>query len=1203
MDAEKLASGFAKHRTRVQCGRTVAISAALALLLILFGVGTASAGVTASISGTVSDQSGAAVVGATVTATNVDTSVSATQQTNGQGYYSFQFLPLGKYRIDVEQKGFKAYRQTGLILDVNSALVVDVALQVGQSTDKIEVSSTALHVETSNTQMGEVIEGKEMTDVPLVSRSFTDLLALQPGVVSQASGITGGYAGNYGAFTSAGFAEPAVSGSLNGGALSVNGQREANNGLLLNGIIVKDSAFGGATVIPDLDSIAEFRILTNNYDAEYGNYSGGQINVITKSGTNEFHGNAFEFLRNTDLDAKNFFDGLSSGSGSRGVYHQNEFGGTFGGPIKNDKIFFFGDYQGNRVVTGASTGVQVPSTAELGGNFSALGPSAQLTKANKSIPITASAWATQLSSALGYTVFPGEGYFVGPGGSACTTTTQCVFPNFMIPSVAISKISQNFINGKYFPNGSTNPLGNSFFSSSAFPFSLNNNKASGRVDANTRFGDLFGYYLFDRYSLDNPYPTANVPGFDALGTGQTQAIALGDTKTFGGSMVNEFRLGFVRVNNKFNQPSGGTHVTLASLGFSIAPGLPSSNPGIIPLAPTIEGVPEIDFLGSGTTIGVPSRPIQLLENTYQVSDNFSKIIGTHTLRFGANVHYNQLLEIIDNVLNGNFQFDGSETGLDYADFLIGAPVAYIQGQALPFNGRAKYFGLYGQDSWRIRSNLTLNYGLRWDVAGPWYEQHNQIESIEPGVQSVVFPGSPKGWVFPGDPGVPRGLAPTRYNNFGPRVGLAYSPSIDSGFLNKLTGGSGKTSVRAGYGIFFTAFEGATDYNEIGDSPFGFFYTGSAPQFATPFADRTDNNVPGQKYPVAFPPLNTGPNHPDNNVNWANFTPIGSSPAFYFGNRNPYTENYDLSIQRQLGTATLLTLSYVGAQSHRLLTTMEANPATPSLCLNQVLNPGCGPNNESNYNVRLPVLGPLFQSDAWFITNGQSSYNSLQIDVRHTTRRLQLLAGYTYSKAIDNSSGYGEQVNFMNPKQSLGLSAFDSTHNFVTSYNYNLPIDKLGSNRLTKGWALSGITRFATGLPVIVYENDNNSLLGTTLSGPIPLGLDVPNYTGGPVKTFDPRGANQQFFQTSGFTPETVGQLGNSRRRFFHGPGINNWDMALLKDTKLTERLNLQFRAEFFNIYNHAQFNYVQGNIDAGNFGQATSAAPPRIGQLSLKLNF
>ncbi len=320
------------------------------------------AGVTASISGTVTDPSKAVVVGATVTATNVETGVATTQTTNGQGFYSFQALPLGTYTLDVQQTGFKAYRQTGLVVDVNAALVVDVSLQVGAASEKVEVSSAALHVDTESTQMGEVITGKEMVDVPLVSRSYTDLLTLQPGVAPTQSQMTGAFAGP---FISAGFAVPLVSGSLNSGAYSVNGMRESENGFILNGILVQELGFSGAGAIPNLDSLHEFRILTNNFDAEYGNYSGGLINVVTKSGTNQYHGNLFEFLRNTDFDAANFFD-----KGKRGAYHQNQFGGTFGGPVIKDKIFFFADYQGNRVIQAVpQTIAGAPSAATEAGNF------------------------------------------------------------------------------------------------------------------------------------------------------------------------------------------------------------------------------------------------------------------------------------------------------------------------------------------------------------------------------------------------------------------------------------------------------------------------------------------------------------------------------------------------------------------------------------------------------------------------------------------------------------------------------------------------------------------------------------------------------------------------------------------------------------------------------------------------------------------
>jgi len=917
--------------------RIVTICYAGVALLVLGAV--CFAGVSASISGTVRDPSGAAVTGANVTASNTDTGISQSQKTNSAGFYSFQTLPLGHYEVSVQQSGFKGYKKTGLVLDVDAALVVDVALQVGEVRELVQVQSEATHVETASSQLGEVIEGDRITTVPLVTRSYTDLLALQPGVVSSASGMSGAYGG---IFNSAGFAVPKVSGDLSSGALSVNG------GFLLNGATVQESGYGGTTAIPNLDSIAEFRILTNNYDAEYGNYSGGQINVITKGGTNRVHGNAFEFLRNTALNTRNYF----APPGTIGAYHQNQFGGTIGGPVIKDRIFFFADYQGNRKVVGESSPlVAVPTPTEVNGDFSAIGSQLAGT-------VTGPTWASQLGTALGHTVTEGEPYFF-----AGCSSSNCVFPNAQIPTSLFSPISKNLL--AYIPTSSSGS-----FTTTSVSDHLRDDKTSGRIDANTGVGLFSVYYLFDNYKLSTPYPTANVPGFDAAGTGRTQNINLGNTRTFGGSTVNEARIAFTRVNNSLNLPKGGKNVTLSGLGFT------TGGNGIVPLDPSVEGVPEIDF-GSGLIIGVPSRPNRLIENTFQLLDNFSRVIGTHSVKMGANFHYNQLVEQLHNVLDGNFVFLGSETGSDFADFLLGAPTNYVQGQAEPSNGRSKYFGAYAQDSWRAKSNLTLNYGLRWDVSTPWSEQHNQIETIVPGLQSRVFPGSPTGWVFPGDPGIPASLAPTRYNNFGPRLGVAYSPDA-------------KTSVRAGYGVFFTAFEGSTNFNEIGDAPFGFFWVGTAPSFSTPFINRTDGGLQGgtgQKFPVVFPPLNVGPKNPDNNVNWSVLTPIASSPGFYYKNRLPYSENYDLSLQRQFSANTLLTVSYVGTQGHRLLVTMEANPANPQACL--ALAPACGPGTESNFNVRLPVFGPLFGTNGYFIALGQSSYNSLQVNLRHTAGRLQL----------------------------------------------------------------------------------------------------------------------------------------------------------------------------------------------------------------------
>jgi carboxypeptidase family protein len=1183
-------------RERILSGRRRrVVPAALCLLVaVTLFSGRAMASVTASISGTVKDQSGSVISGATVTASNVETGIPRSTRTNEAGFYSFQSLPLGHYEVDVQHSGFTPFHETGVVLDVNSALVVDVVMQVGNDKQTVSVTSTELHVDTASTQMGEVITGQAITSVPLVSRSYTDLLALQPGVGTTSSGMSGSGNGtsNTGSnFLSGGFDETPVSGSLDAGSLSVNGMRESENGFLLNGAIVVDVGFGGAAVIPDLDSIAEFRIITNNFDAEYGNYSGGQINVITKSGTNELHGNLFEFLRNTDVDGRAYFDP------TRASYNQNQFGGTVGGPIKRDKVFFFADYQGNRVVQGISSGlVPVPSSAERGGDFSQVFTSTGQNEMSGTVD--GANWASQLSSELGYPVTNGEAYYT-PG----CTSASCVFPGAQIPQGSFSTVAKNIL--KYIPS----PNDGAFYTTSSYPERLRDDKTSGRIDADSRFGLLSGYYFFDNYSLLDPYtPSSTVPGFGSLAPGTTQAINLGDTKPIGSASVNEVRIEYERSKNSVKANGGTGAATVGDLGFT----------GFTPLDEADQGVPGLQF--NSFDAGVLSRPVGLTENIYEVLDNFSKVFGKHTVSVGGNYHYGELQEILDNIEDGAFQFYGTETGIDFADFLLGAPTDFIQGQAFPSNGRSQYLGLYAQDSWRFNSQLTLNYGLRWEFNTPWWEQHNQLEAIVPGEQSVEYPNSPAGWVFPGDPGVPRTLAPTHYNNFSPRFGLAYSPHVANGFLSKLFG-AGQSSIRAGYGLFFTSFEGASTFDEIGDAPFGDFAVVSNPEFSTPYENRSNGGPPAvDPFPVKYPVPH------DINFAAAGFLPISSSPGLSPSDRLPYAEEYEFSIERQFASSTLLTVSYVGTEAHRLFSSMEANPGSVSIC--EYLNangatPTCGPNGESTtYTLPLGVaappgaasitsgnqvfgtrtaLGANFGSEAYFITNGQSSYNSLQVSLRHSAKSFTFLAGYTFSKSLDDASGLGEQVNFENPRL-VALSAFNQPQNFVLSYSYNLPFDMLGGpKRLTNGWQLSGITRFASGQPVDLYELDDNSLLGTIDSGPMPIGIDSPLFLGKSIQRTNARKTGN-YFNPSQFEPEPIGTLGSSRF-FFSGPGSNDWDMALLKDTKLNERTMLEFRAEFFNLFNHTQFSSVNGNIDNSTFGSVLAAQQPRIGQFSLKLNF
>jgi Carboxypeptidase regulatory-like domain/TonB dependent receptor len=1144
--------------------------------------------VTGSISGVVRDKSGAVIPGAQVVALNVQTGVQWKLTTDTHGFYSFQALPIGTYEVDISKAGFQGYRQTGLVLTVNAALTVDATVQVGPVVQRVTVTSTAVHVDTTSTEMGEVIGSNKITAVPLLTRGYTDLLALQPGVAPVSSGMAGGQGGE---FTATGFGIAPVSGDLNAGNLSVNGMREAANGFLLNGATVQESGFSGTAIIPDLDSIAEFRILTNNFDAEYGAYAGGQINVITKSGTDRFHGDMFEFVRNTDLESRNFYDT------ARGPYKQNEFGGTVGGPIKRNKLFFFADYQGNRVVLGQSSGqVLVPSVAERQGDFSAV--ASQMTGT-----VQGPAWAANLSNLLGYPVAQGENYYT-PG---CTSPAACVFPNAQIPSAAFTTPSKKIL--PYIPLPNSGP----YFVSSGAANRLQDDKGSGRLDANTGIGMVSGYYYYDQYESSNLNPEA--PLFGGGSTVVSEVVNLALTKPFGSSAVNEARIAYTRLNI-FNHPTGGEPhglSFLASLGFPVGPGAL----GPFPVQPTWATVPSLSFntfsTGSGGGVG------GIIEGTYEGLDNFSKVVGTHTMKFGGMARFNQQAQY-NWGSNGAYTFNGAETGIDFADYLIGAPVGFQQGQGFPDYGRNHYLGLYAQDSWRARPSLTLNYGVRWEFDTPWSELHNEIQTLVPGEQSVVFPGSPKGWVFPGDPGIPPGLGPTRYDDFSPRVGLAYSPSTNGGLLGKLAGGPGKTSIRAGFGRFFTTFEGATNFNAIGDAPFGYYYGSPVPpEFATPYVDRGTGHVEGQKFPTPPPPFNVSPQHPDTSINWSQFTPISSSPGFFYKNDVPYAEDYEFAIQRQLNATTLLSLAYVGTQGHKLLTSLEANPANQALCLSlsqlSEVAPGtqpCGPNGENGpfttangtvIQTARETFGPLIQSNAWFATLGNSNYNSLQASVRHVAGGLEFLAGYTYSKALSNASGYGESVNPLDHNEQ-SLSAFDMTNNFVISYNYQIPFDRLGGpRRLTQGWRLSGITRFSTGIPVTLLASNDRSLLGTNGSGPSELPIDTPNFSGGKLTFHDPR-SGLPYFDTSLFSQETLGMLGTASRRFFHGPGINNWDAAVVKDTRLSEGTTLEFRGEFFNAFNHAQFilNYAD-YADPANFGYVRSANAPRIIQLAVKLLF
>ena len=1127
--------------------------------------------------------SGGIIPGVTVTAMNTVLGTETTVVTDMQGYYSFPKLPVGRYDVTIQIEGFKPLKRPSVVLDTDAALQINATLEVGGQSETVTVTANQIRVDTVSTQLGEVVPAQTMTTLSLNGRSYTDLLAIQPGVVPMTtilpnSVIMAGVTGTI-----------APSGQLNAGNVSVSGQRETANAFLVNGGDVQEQMNGGTAVVPNLDSIEEFRLLTNNFDPEHGNYNGGIVNVVTKSGSNVFHGDLFEFFRNTKLDARNYF------SPERAAFNQNQPGGTIGGPLWKRKLFFFGDYQGTRTTQGIETGlIPVPSALQRQGNFSD-DPGAL------SGTVNGQYWAGLLSQRLGYTVAPGEAYYV----TGCTNTAQCVFPNAVIPQRAWSNPSQHLLQYIPAPNSGANQ-----FSTGSSSKTVRDDKGSFRVDGNTRVGLLSGYYFVDDYRLDDPYPGqqggASVPGFDAVTIGRAQLFAVGTNTSLRNGAVNEFHATFTRNANNVGFPSGGRGVSLASQGFVTGPG----TPGIVVQAPQLEGVENLVF--DTFTMGVTITGVNQTNETLNVSDGFSKVFGRHTLKLGGQFKFSQVRLEPNATFNGTFTFAGTETGSDFADFLLGVPSNYIQSAGGIFHLRNKYGALFAQDSWRIGTKITFNYGARWDIIQPWYEQNNQIQTVVPGQQSVVYPGAPLGLVFPGDPGVARGLSPTRYGNVAPRLGVAYAPSD-------------KFSIRGSYGLFYTAFMGLSAGIMYGVPPYGYNYLSPAPPlFETPFITAADGTNNGQRFPFPAPPLDASASRPYPNVDFSQFIPVNADPFFANDNKTTYSENYMFSVERELAPNMVATASYVGSRGHNQLVVRQANPGNPALCLSvsepdQVApgSPTCGPFAENGVfitragqviNGTRDVLGPNYGTMTRQETTGYSRYNAMELNLRYTKGPVNVQSGYTLSKSVDVASNIGEQVNPFDVHLSEAPSAYDMRHNFVISYAYQLPVDRVlhRQNGWTEGWVVSGTSRFSSGFPVTLYNSSDTSLLGTFGNGVNNNLVDTPDYQPGCDLKINHDPAKGDAFNTACFSLPALGSIGSASRRFFYGPGIENFDVSLLKDIHLAGRRTLQLRAEAFNVLNHPQFygaGSVDGNITSSTFGQIVGAASPRLIQLAAKYQF
>jgi hypothetical protein len=1230
------------------------------------------------IRGTVTDPSGGAVSGAKLVLTNEGTNASRQAESGGNGEYLFLEAPVGSYELDVTAPGFKRYVRKGIALDLNQVLSIDIALQLGGATETVEVTGAPPVVDTTSTQLGAVMNKTAISELPLNTRDTYQLLQLQPGVQSQ-------------------LGSNLFTGSNDAGVVSVNGGRGRANNYQVNGGDANDVFVNLPAIQPSPDAIEEFRIITNTFDAEFGRNSGAVVNVVTKSGTNEVHGDVYEFFRNKVLNARNFFDT------EKADFKQNQFGATLGGPIKKDKTFIFGSYEGRRVISGVSSGtVLLPTQGELNGDFSG-GPTFSGTLVNSSLLASRPGCATAIANA---------------GGTlADNTPYSSVFINNQIPKSCFDATAADLTS--LFPTASG---GSNVFTSNPSDH-LRGDQGTARFDHKITPNQQFSvYYYIDDSADTQPFSFfqaagANVPGFGANFTTRFQQWNVSHTWTIGSTSVNEarftyFREGQANTDHPVNISKDGTvHSTCPTIDpahcFS-DPATPGA--GITTTLPGHAGLPFISISG-GVVIGDNFEgELPQVGNVFQWTDNYSKIIGNHSLKFGTDVSRSRFDQTLYFEINGSYSFtsnaaspSGNDVGFTdaYGNYLLGLPTSYGQGAAQGENARTTGVFLYAQDSWKIKPTLTLNYGLRWELNTPYDEIKHRVQTFRPGQADTIFPcvlsptypsgqpnptfgtvanGStdcsptgpsnavyPLGLVIPGDKGVPNGLTQTYYKSFAPRLGIAWSPGATSGWLSKLTGGPGKTSIRMGAGIFYNPIEQLVLEQFSAEPPFGGSVLLSGTQFNLPF----EFQAPLPSGAPAFAPnpfggiLSPVRGQP---VDWSIFRPILLFGEFQPNMRSQYSEQYNFTIQRQIANNLLFQIGYVGTQAHRLLQSVDLNPGQAQPCLDlhaiSVATGGassdCGPffadssffvppgttipaqglhlpynagsggqfipggtvvgpagitlvglrTNSSPFCQPLtgtgcpadgvPVFGSIFAQN----TVGNSAYNSLQVMLqKQMSYGLQFQAAYTLSKSIDSSSSFESIVNYQNPKLSRALSAFDARHRFVFSPYWELPVPKHDgiTGKVINGWATSAIITFQTGFPIrLVSANDTE--LGNSFDFE-PVG--EPNLVA-PIRFIDPRkDPNHQFFDPNSFADATIGTFGNGPRTFCCGPRISQTDLSLIKKTHLTERINTEFRAEFFNAWNHTQFLTPDGNFTnlGSTFGTVQKARDPRLIQFALKVLF
>jgi hypothetical protein len=1310
-----------------------------------------------AIRGIVNDPSGAVVPGATVTATLTGQGTPRTVTSDKDGAFEMPELPVGNYDVSAEAAGFKKFLAKNVVVTIGHVNFITITLAVGGSSDTVTVEANAAQVETTSTQLGAVMTDTSIRELPLNTRNAYALLQLQPGVQSQ-------------------LGADLFYGSDSPGVVSVNGGRGRSNNYMVNGGDGNDLFVNLPAIQPSPDAIEEFRVLTNTFDAEYGRNSGSVVNVVTKSGTNNVHGDFYDFLRNNAFNTRGYFDPPHIVPD----YKQNQFGGTIGGPIKKDKMFIFASYEGNQLHRALSPGaILLPTPAQAGGDYST-GPAFNGT-------VFDSAFATALANrTTGNSGLTCQQAVTQAGGPAIQAGTlfQSIFPGNVIPVPCMDPTAIALYNQYVKPltPSSTNcdPVAGCTITPLALQ-TLGQNQFTTRFDYHINAAQLFSaYYYFTDFNRTDPFSTfqaagANLPGFGAIFKTRVQQINLSHTWTINSTSLNEVRFNYFRESQgNQNHPVHilpNLHdacVTIPATSCFSDPMNPAL--GITTDIPNREGVPEVSVIGGFAFGNNFEGELPQTGNTYQLTDNYTKTMGKHTLKFGGDFRKQYFDQFLYFEINGYFQLFSiqdlcnpnnpdtmtctapatNDVGYSnaYPNYFIGTPSSYNQGAAQAENVRSTSLYLFTQDSYKLKPNLTLNYGLRWELNTPYFDTGNRLQTFRPGQASTQYPcllnvnpsnqnlpttqflqqtyGStdcslngpanalfPLGLVFPGDKGVQRGLTSTYFKAFGPRIGLAWSPGWTDGWLAKLTGGPGNSSIRMGYGIFYNPIEQLVLEQFSAEPPFGGSVFLSNPNFNKPFLSQSGLAAPnvfqGIINQTPSTPCSYDPAGPNGCVDFSAFRPMLLFGEFQPNLKTQYAEQYNLTLQRQLGKSMVLQIAYVGTQAHHLLASHDLNyghaetclgldqlaavdpnnvlsapggapttcgtfgsdfqffiPATnpvtgnpvvipqyvrapgtpPTSCsgltlpynagtggtcipagtvvstvapqgidlvgLRKYSSPLCQPLNVKNFNGALAGVGcpadgvPVFSNIFAQDTIANSNYNGLQISLdRNLSKGLMFQASYTYSKTIDQAASFESPLNPLNFGATRGLSLLDARHRFVFSPYWQLPIPKHDgfTGKVVNGWAVSAIITYQTGFPIRIQTQDDLELMSS-------FDFQDPNtpQVAGKVNFVNPKAVSNPshfWFDTSNISdPLVPGTFGNMPNALCCGPALSNSDISIEKRTRINERWDTEFRAEFYNAWNHTQFKNPDGNFSSAQFGQITQTREdPRVIQFGLKVFF